>query len=117
MMKPYKKIDAHSLSEEKFEVKPYIKDLTYNDAVVRFRLRGRTCKTIKTHFKSDVKFSKDLWRCWECSFLDNSFHILHQCPHYDEMRRMFNLEDEEQVVKFFVKVIEEREEKRNKEEE
>ena len=111
MMKKYKKLDDASLAKEKYEIKPYIKEFKYDDAITSFRLRAKTCKTIKTHFKNDDNFTKELWSCWECSFLDTSSHILHQCHHYEEMRRNFNLEEEEQVVKFFQQVIEERERK------
>ena len=106
-MKPYKKLDLNELSKEPFGIKPYLKNLEYENALTKFRLRAKTCKTIKTHFKSDQKYKKDLWQCWECSFLDTS----HQCSHYEDLRNNFNLSDENEVVSFFRRVIDEREKK------
>ena len=114
-MKHYKKIDANELSKERFEVKDYIKHLDYENAKLKFRLRSKTCPTIETHFKSDKNFTDDLWECWECSLLDTSSHILRQCSHYEDIRQQFDLDDDEQKISFFRRIIEERE-KRSREE-
>ena len=116
-MKPYKKIDTITIANEPFEIKDYIKHLDYEDAKLNFRLRSKTCPTIKTHFKSDKKFTDDLWECWECSFLDTSSHILRQCVHYEDIRQQFDLDDDDQKISFFRRVIEEREKKSREEEE
>ena len=109
MMKTSKKLDSDELANEEFEMKSYMKELTYNDALLKFRMRGRILKTVKTHFKSDKRYTEDLWSCEECQLLDTSSHILNKCPKYEALRKEINPDDDKDVVSFFRDVIKERE--------
>ena len=89
-----------------------MRKLSYEDAVVKFKLRAKVCKTIKTQFKSDEEFSEDLFSCWDCShpILDTSSHI-RQCHHYADLRESLDLDKTEDTVTFFKRVIKRRERK------
>ena len=99
MMKPLKKLNFDEIKNEQCEIKAYMKKLTYNDALFKFRMRGRILRTVKTHFKSDKKFTEDLWSCWDCSSLDTSSHILYKCSKYDDLRQDLDFDDDEEVIK------------------
>ena len=108
-MKPYKKINIDELKHEDFELKPYMKSLPVKEALVNFRLRGRVLHTIKTHFKSDKKFTSELWTCEGCSSsLDTSHHILRQCASYEDLRQDLDLEKEKDIIIFFQRVLQRR---------
>ena len=109
MMKPYKKINLNDMEDESFEVKKYMKELSYDDALLKFRLRGNVLKTIKTHFKSDKSYSRELWSCEKCSLLDSTFHVQYKCTEYDDLRKNLNFDNDGDVVSFFRKVLERRE--------
>ena len=111
MMKSFKKLEVEELEKEDDGIKPYMKSLSYRDAVLKFKMRARVIKTVKTHFKNDKNFTSELWSCLNCSSLDTSFHILHQCPIYENLRKDINIDNDEEVVDFFRKVIQRREEK------
>ena len=111
MMTPYKKLDADEFRREEFKMKDYMKELPYSDALIQFRLRGKVLNSVKTHFKSEKKYRDDLWSCEGCSsFLDTTFHILHQCQQYEDLRDNLNLEKTEDVVTFFKSVLKKRDE-------
>ena len=109
MMKPQKKINLVEISQETYGMKDYIKELTYDQALTKFRLRAKVLPTVKTHFKCDKNFTRDLWSCSECSLLDTSNHLLNLCPKYEDLRKGKNFDNEEEVVIFFHEVIERRE--------
>ena len=105
-MRPLKKVDAEELENENFEMKPYMKNLPFQDALIQFRLRGKVLHTVKTHFKNDNKFKSELWTCEGCpSFLDTSHHILHQCVLYEDLRQDLDLENSKDIVTFFKRVL------------
>ena len=115
MMKPMKKLNFEEIKSEECEIRTYMKKFTYNDALLKFRMRGKVITTVKTHFKSDKKFTDELWSCWDCSSLDTSSHILYKCPKYDDLRRYLDFDDDEDVVAFFREVIQMRERKQDNE--
>ena len=109
MMKAQKKLDIDDIEKEEFELKPYMENLKYNDAILRFRLRAKVCNSIKTHMKSDPKFTEQLWSCGECSLLETSFHLKNQCVLFEETRKNLDFNKEEDIIFFFRQVIEKRE--------
>ena len=108
-MKQLKKINFQEISQETFEIKEYMRNLTYEEALLRFRIRSKVVKTIKTHFKNDKVFSEELWSCDRCSRLDTSDHLLYHCSKYDDLREGLSFDKDEDLVSFFRKVIERRE--------
>ena len=110
MFQKYTKINVEEITKENFEMKEYMKNMTYERALIKFKLRARVCETIKTHFKSQKEFEEDIYSCWDCSseFLDTSTHIKN-CKHYNECKESLDLEDTEDLVTFFQRVIRKRE--------
>ena len=108
MMEKYKKINYNEVAKETFELKPYMENLSYEEALLKFRLRGKVFHTVKTHFKNDKAFTEDLWSCQDCSMLDSSFHLQFQCTKYEDLRCKFNFDEEKDVVHFFRNVLERR---------
>ena len=89
-LKSYKKIEYDEVSEEDFGIKDYMNNLTYEDSLFAFRIRGKVVKGIRTHFKNEEEYADELWSCWEpeCTFLDTINHIKDQCINYDSLKRI-----------------------------
>ena len=51
LMRNQKKINNEEILDEQFELKDYMTNLTYEDAVIKFKLRAKVLKSIKTKFK------------------------------------------------------------------
>ena len=109
MMKNLRKINFAEILNEKFELKEYMRNLKYEDALAMFRIRSKVVRTVKTHFKSDKVFSEQLWTCDGCLRLDTSEHLVHHCPKYDDLREGLDFDKDEDLVNFFRKVIDRRE--------
>ena len=109
MKKNYKKIDHKKLSEERFELKPYFQNLQISQARTKFRLRSFMTRTVKLNFASDKQFAADLWTCWHCPMIDSQSHVI-VCPAYQEFRHGKNLENDQDLVYYFQKVIKLRDE-------
>ena len=77
--------------------------------VLRFKLRAKVFKPIKTHFKSDPVFMEELWSCKECSLLHTSFHLIYKCILYDDEREGLDLDEDEDLVFFLRRILERRE--------
>ena len=107
----YKKINYEEVSKEEFGMRDYLKNLTYEDSLLAFRIRGKVVKNIRTHFKNEEENEKELWSCWEpkCTALDTINHVKDQCVHYDTLKTDLDLQKDEDVVKFFRRVLEKRE--------
>ena len=58
-----KKISFNELSDEKFECKPYFRELNISMARDKFRLRSKMTRTVKFNFPSDKVYKADLWSC------------------------------------------------------
>ena len=107
-MDKYRKMDRTKLCEEKFEVKSYLKSLTPSQARLKFRLNSFMTKTVKMNFSSNPKFVKSLWTCWHCDKIDTQSHIMH-CDSYESLRVDKNLDNDQELVKYFKQVIKLRE--------
>ena len=104
MKRNYKKIDHNIMKKEKFEIKPYMKELHLSEARDRFRLRSFMTKTVKSNFSSDRKYMADLWSCWHCPKVDSQTHIK-VCPAYQMLRQDKNLDNDHDLVSYFREVI------------
>ena len=116
MLKRYKKVDVDSITKEKYGKKEYMNTLSYDQAVMYFKLRAKVCNTIKTHFKNNKEFEEDIYSCWDCSssILDTSSH-LKNCFHYEECKESLDLERTDHLVTFFQRVIKKREDEEESE--
>ena len=107
-MKNYHKLNYEVLSKERCELKEYMNNLSYNDACMKFRLRASLVPTVKSHYKSDPQFARDLWSCPEgCKRIDTVSHI-QRCSKYFDLRENLSLENDHDLVKYFQSVIERR---------
>jgi hypothetical protein len=104
MKKNYKKIDHNMMREEKFQIKPYMKNLHLSEARDKFRLRSFMTKTVKINFSSDRKYMADLWSCWHCPDIDSQAHI-RVCPAYQKLRVNKDLDNDHDLVCYFREVI------------
>ena len=104
MKQNYKKIDYKVMMEEKFEVKPYMKNLHLSEARDKFRLRSFMTRTVKTNFSSDKKYMAELWSCWHCPDIDSQAHI-RVCPEYQKLRDNKDLDNDHDLVNYFREVI------------
>ena len=107
MAKTYKKINYDEIVKEKCEVQPYMKTLSYDDALMKFRLRADMVDTVKCHWKSEPKYEDELWSCWHCPATDRSSHI-RCCREYADLREDLDLSKDDQLATFFRRVIERR---------
>ena len=104
MKSGYKKIDHKLMAGENFELKPYFKNLHISQARTKFRLRSFMTKTVKLNFASDKKFAADLWTCWHCPMVDSQAHV-RICPAYQHLRAGKNLDNDQDLVRYFTQVI------------
>ena len=104
MKEKYKKINYSEMSEDNFELKPYFKNLDLSWDRDKFRLRSKMTKTVKMNYPSDKGYKADLWSCWHCPSLDTQSHIM-TCPAYQQFRENRNLDNDQELVKFFRQVI------------
>ena len=107
MFKSYKKINYNMLKEEKCDIQPYMKNMKYEDALLKFRLRADMVETIKCHWKNDQKYETDRWSCWHCPATDQTSHI-QRCAEYADLREDLSLDNDKHLVTYFRRVIERR---------
>ena len=116
-MKSSHKLDFESLKKENCELKNYMKNLTYENAIMKFRLKAKFFPSIRNHFKNDPKFEKELWFCPEgCKKIGSISHVTH-CNMYSDLRRNLSLDDDEDLVQYFLSVLERRKKKEEEESE
>ena len=128
MKSSYKQKDI-SVSEEKCEEKNYFKTLTYEEALMKIRIRASCVPSVRMHFRNDPAFRKETWSCPECKAgepgvggddgdlgtgveprLDTTSHIK-ICFGYSDLRYGLCLDDDQQLVEYFCRVLERRREK------
>ena len=59
MSKKYRKISYEDLKIEKFETKSFLKEMSLRDARMKFALRTRMTRSIKTNFLGDPNFARN----------------------------------------------------------
>ena len=89
-------------------MKDYIKEMTLQEARTKFRLRSRTIKCAMNQ-ASDPKNIADLWKCKACMVsIGTQSHIL-WCPAYKQLREGKSLDNDLDVVQYYLKVVKLRE--------
>ena len=108
--KDYKKVNAEKLASDEFELKPYLKTFSVDDARLNFKRISYMTPGIKMNFQSDRLFAKDLWACVGCkkdSILgkrDTQEHVL-ICPAYEQLRVDKDLSKDKDLVTYFRSVL------------
>ena len=106
-IKKYKKLDYKELVKEKFQTKPYLKNLNLADARLRFALRTRMTMTVQANYKGDQTFKSNGWKCQECQVLDTQEHVV-RCLIYISLRNGKDLSSDRDIVEYFRRVIDSR---------
>ena len=103
LLKECKKSGFKEISKEEFEMKKYMRDLSYDDSLLRFRLRAGVTKYIRTHYKRDEENERETWSCWEktCTSLGTSNDILHECKNYESLKNGLEFTKDNDVILFF----------------
>ena len=105
MIEPYKKLNIIDLTNEEFETKKYMYEMSLSQVRTKFAIDTNMLRTVKSLFPSDQKFSDDLWRCDQCSRIDSIRHLT-RCPYFSELRENKNLQsNEEDLVTYFQEVV------------
>ena len=104
----YSKLSKRDLEKEKFELKSYIYKMKLRDARTYFRIRSSMIPA-KMNMKGNPKFAAELWRCDDCQSMDSQSHIL-WCPAYAPLREGKNLDDDDDLIKYYQTVMKIREE-------
>ena len=65
-------------------------------------------RLVKMNFPSDAGYKSDLWSCWHCPSIDTQSHIRH-CPAYQHLRENKDLDNDQDLVRYFQQVIQMRE--------
>ena len=100
----YKKIDVHEMEKEEFGRKSYFSSLDIHSARMKFGLQTKMVKSVKLNYKNDPVNKKKLWKCDDCQSIDSQDHIL-WCPAYSLFRNEKNLEDDQDLTKYFLQVL------------
>ena len=104
-MEPYKKLNAHDLSQEEFETKEYFKELSLPKARTKFAIDTKVLKTVKTNFSSDAKNEEELWKCDQCTRVDSIRHLI-RCPFFADLRVDKDLKNNnEDIVDYFQEIV------------
>ena len=106
------KLKNGSMSEEHFEEKRYINEMSMIDARTLFRVRSLTTN-VRMNQRTDKENAKNLWKCSECGNIDSQSHIL-WCPFHAHLREGKSLDNDTDLVKYFQQVFMIREERRLK---
>ena len=89
---------------ENFELKPYLSNLSLADARIKFKIRSEMLD-VKFNYKSDKENSADLWRCDSCqTSIETQDHVL-WCPAYVDFRLNKNINDDQDLIDYFRKVL------------
>ena len=93
-----------TIKEDKFEMKAYVHGSCVEDARTHFRIRTNMIN-VKMNFKSDPKYSRELWRCDGCRrTVESQPHILY-CPAYKTLREGRDIKDDNDLVKYVQEVL------------
>ena len=61
-------------------------------------------RTVQMNFKGDKKFALNKWQCNDCHIPDTQEHIV-RCPTFEHLRVGKNLDNDKDLVSYFQKVI------------
>ena len=93
------------METEQFEVKKYIQTMNISNARMMFSLRTFMYEA-KFNYKHQKEHEEQLWRCDSCErCIETQSHIL-SCPAYVTLREDMDLNKDEDLVRYFKKVME-----------
>ena len=110
-MKKYKKIDHVRKVNEEFGLQNYLKNMSLKNARMKFAIETEMVEKIKFNFMSDIQYEKQNWACDYCLgvkgvYKPDSMHHVTECENYAFLRQDLNLDQDNDVVIYFTKVVE-----------
>ena len=88
---------------EEFKRRDYINKNNIHDARITFKKRTQMLN-FKMNFMNDPQYSRELWQCSGCNrAMDTMTHVLH-CPSYITLREGKDLNNEDDVLQYYIKV-------------
>ena len=103
-IKRFKKLKDGPMPTEKFNKKEYMNSMTLSETRVKFKLRTHMFN-VKWNYKSDPKYSRDLWRCDSCqSSIETQDHIL-WCPAYVDLRSGKDIKNDKDLINYMKNVL------------
>ena len=104
----WSKLKDGPMQDENFGTKQYLKEYRLNEARTFFKFRSKMLD-FKFNYKSNPSHSRELWKCDSCqSAIETQEHIL-WCPAYQELREGKSLDNDKDLVGYFVSVMKIRE--------
>ena len=99
---------VEDIKDEIFELKGYLKEMTLQQTRMHFKIRTQMTNC-KMNYSNDMKNRESLWRCESCQTnIDTQKHVLF-CPAYKKLREGKSLENDMDVVNYFIEVMKIRE--------
>ena len=105
------KLKNGPMATETFEERPYISEMSLVDSRTLFRIRSKMTN-VRMNQVSDKTHAKNLWKCSECGNIDTQSHIL-WCPFFASLREGKSVDNDSDLVEYFIEVFKVREERRN----
>ena len=103
----YRKLDYDKLSREEYEVKPYLRDMNLRDARTLFSARSRMLP-LQANYKGVPEYRENNYLC-ECKEHEDSQAKVVSCQLYVHLKEGLDLSTDIGLVKYFQRVIHERE--------
>ena len=122
----YKKIDAESWKNERFERKEYFSTLDLEGIRMRMRISGGMVNTIRSNYKQKYRRRNQPISCQSCKSNRNSnesegnvededdeprdtqIHVLEECVAFEDIRALHDLTSDAGLVNFFSEVVKRR---------
>ena len=100
----YKKLMKSELANEEFGRKPYLGNLSLQEARTMFKFRSSMTQHVKMNQKNNEEYSAALWKCEECGMQDTNSHLL-SCVGYESLRDGKDLGCDKQLCQYLQKIF------------
>ena len=98
------KLSSGDMVNEKFAKKEYIDTLKPGDARQVYKYRS-FMYDVQWNYKSNPKYSNDLWHCSSCiSAIESQQHVLF-CPAYSTLREGRDITSDQDLAEYLQKVL------------
>ena len=108
----YRKLYHDQLSLEEFYVKPYLKEMNSRDARTMFSARSRMLP-LQANYRGVPEYRENDYLC-QCKKHEYNQALVVSCDLYTHLKECLDLSTDIGIVKYFQRVIQERESKSNK---
>ena len=112
-IKSYSKLEHIKFDDEEYGLKPYLENMNLKDSRILFASRCRMLHTVQCNFKQKPEYIANGHKCI-CLEDDKQSH-LSTCSSYRHLRDGLDLESDTDLVKYYQRVIREREENEERE--